>query len=100
MDPCKTVNRIKWKPPSENSIDFKLSLRFPPSAEDPAYPDLTAKPLFLLNVFRGGRGGMESSYVFHDRMIVLDEEWERSVLPPRFQSRLFVLFPDAYTLTG
>ncbi|KAJ7030059.1 mRNA capping enzyme [Mycena alexandri] len=44
---------LKCKPPSENSIDFKLVLRFPPLPEDPSHPDSHAKPVFLLHVWCG-----------------------------------------------
>jgi mRNA guanylyltransferase len=66
---------LKWKPPSENSIDFKLELRFP-SASAPHEPDMTAKPAFVLNTWLGG-----DRYEFFDTMDVSDDEWERCVLP-------------------
>ncbi|KLO18624.1 mRNA capping enzyme, alpha subunit [Schizopora paradoxa] len=62
----------KWKPPSENSIDFKLVLRFPEDPRRPGQPDLLAKPLFGLHVFCGGR----DKYEPFDEMYVDDEEWE------------------------
>lgn len=65
---------LKWKPPSENSVDFRLELRFPPSAADPAEPDFFAKPEFLLYTWLGGQ-----AYEHFDEMDVDDEEWERSV---------------------
>jgi len=39
----------------------------------PQLPDFTSKPLFLLYVYRGGRG--PDVYFFHDRMVVSDNEW-------------------------
>lgn len=63
---------IKWKPPSENSIDFKLELRFPPSSTDPREADLRVKPLFLLMENCGTKRGHE----FFDCMHVEDDEWE------------------------
>ncbi len=66
--------RLKWKPPSENSIDFKLELRFPALASDPAQTDLFAKPEFLLHTWLGQR-----IYEYFDEMEVDDEEWEKSV---------------------
>lgn len=67
--PC----RFKWKPPSENSIDFKLVLRFPPSESDPSQPDYHAKPIFALHVWTGA-----NNYEPFDVMQVKDEEWEKS----------------------
>ncbi|EKM55158.1 uncharacterized protein PHACADRAFT_120236 [Phanerochaete carnosa HHB-10118-sp] len=65
-------NILKWKPPSENSIDFRLVLRFPPSRESPKDPDYFAKPVFELHVWCGG-----VRYEFYDVMHVTDGEWER-----------------------
>ncbi|KAF5358486.1 hypothetical protein D9756_001340 [Leucocoprinus leucothites] len=67
--------QLKWKPPSENSIDFKLVLRFPPLAHDPKTPDFHAKPLFLLHAWTGGDGAQ--NYEQYDEMYVEDDEWER-----------------------
>lgn len=69
---------LKWKPPSENSVDFKLVLRFPASSENPGSPDFYAKPIFELHVWTGDRGGI-SQYESYDTMQVEDDEWERSV---------------------
>lgn len=63
---------LKWKPPSENSVDFKLELRFPSVSADSDEPDLYAKPSFLLNQYMGG-----SNYEFFDEMDVDDDEWEK-----------------------
>lgn len=63
---------LKWKPPSENSIDFKIELRFPPSARDPSQCDWYAKPYFLLNQWAGG-----DKYEFFDEMEVDDDEWDK-----------------------
>ncbi|KAJ3556416.1 hypothetical protein NP233_g11983 [Leucocoprinus birnbaumii] len=68
-------NILKWKPPSENSIDFKLVLRFPPIAHDPKKPDFHSKPLFLLHAWTGGDG--PQNYEQYDEMYVEDDEWER-----------------------
>ncbi|KAI0093972.1 mRNA capping enzyme, catalytic domain-containing protein [Irpex rosettiformis] len=64
-------NILKWKPPSENSIDFKLVLRFPPLPEKPSLPDYCAKPIFQLHTWCGGK-----DYALYDVMEVSDEEWE------------------------
>ncbi|WWC61360.1 uncharacterized protein I303_103941 [Kwoniella dejecticola CBS 10117] len=63
---------LKWKPPSENSIDFKLELRFPPSSSNHDEPDYYAKPEFLLYTWLGGE-----EYDFFDMMGMEDEEWDK-----------------------
>lgn len=70
--------RLKWKPPSENSIDFKLVLKFPPSPTNPSQPDLLAKPLFALYAWLGGEGS-RAEYEPYDVMHVTDDEWEQYV---------------------
>jgi mRNA guanylyltransferase len=67
---------MKWKPPSENSIDFKLVLRFPPSPSQPDKPDFHAKPVFLLHVWCGDERGVPK-YEQYDEMYVDDDEWEK-----------------------
>lgn len=69
---------MKWKPPSENSIDFKLVLRFPASEIDPTQPDIYAKPVFLLQAWAGGEG-QSAKYEPFDQLSVSDLEWEQSV---------------------
>lgn len=66
---------IKWKPPSENSIDFKLILRFPPLQSQPSEPDFQAKPFFALHVYCGDERGVPR-YEPYDEMYVTDEEWK------------------------
>ena len=68
-------NSLKWQPPSENTIDFKLILRFPPRPDNPHEPDLFAKPRFWLQVHVGGRDPYEP----FDELYVDDEEWEKCV---------------------
>ncbi|GAA5981407.1 hypothetical protein JCM5350_004050 [Sporobolomyces pararoseus] len=63
---------LKWKPPAENSIDFLLQLKFPPSRENELEPDFTAKPAFML-LMNHGHGGNH----FWDIMEVDDETWEK-----------------------
>lgn len=67
---------IKWKPPSENSIDFKLVLRFPPSRSQPTQPDFQAKPFFALHVYCGDERGVPRYEPF-DEMFATNEEWEQ-----------------------
>lgn len=62
---------LKWKPPSENSIDFLLQLKFPALADRPDEPDYTAKPCFMLMMNHGHEGTH-----YYDTMEVDDETWE------------------------
>lgn len=64
---------LKWKPPEENSVDFKLMLRFP-ERPGTGQPDFFAKPLFLLYVWEGG-----DKYAFYDHLTVDDSEWDKYV---------------------
>lgn len=72
---CHPFRRLKWKPPSENSVDFKLELRFPPSKTHPDGLDYYAKPTFALLAWAGG-----NKYDYFDTMQISDDEWERYVL--------------------
>ncbi|RPD66409.1 mRNA capping enzyme, alpha subunit [Lentinus tigrinus ALCF2SS1-6] len=74
--PGTDQNILKWKPPSENSIDFKLMLRFAPTPGKPNVPDLQTKPVFELHVWCGDDRGVPR-YEFYDVMYVEDDEWER-----------------------
>ena len=65
---------MKWKPPHENSVDFKLELKFP-ELGDSGQPDLHAKPYFPLFVWEGS-----GRYRFFDMLSVGNDEWERYVL--------------------
>lgn len=65
------VHSLKWKPPEENSVDFRLELRFPPQYNNPSEPDLTRLPMFLLYVWEGGH-----NYSYYDTLLVEEEEWE------------------------
>jgi mRNA guanylyltransferase len=67
---------MKWKPPSENSIDFKLSLRFPPLPNS-SKPDFRAKPLFILSVWT--KRNNNDDYEFFDTVEVNDDTWEEYV---------------------
>jgi len=62
---------LKWKPPSENSIDFRLQLKFPACQDDPARPDFAAKPAFLLLMNHGREGSH-----YYDVLEVDDAMWE------------------------
>jgi mRNA guanylyltransferase len=64
--------RFKWKPPSENSVDFKLVLRFPPSTTNPSQPDYHTKPVFALHVWLG-----REDYEPFDVLRLEDDDWEK-----------------------
>ena len=71
---------LKWKPPTENTIDFRLRLEFPllePDSDDEAdgftqpYPDYDAFPIFHLFVMLSAH-----DYRPFAEMYVTPEEWE------------------------
>lgn len=65
---------LKWKPPHENTIDFKLQLGAFPTEEDEdgVYEDWDAKPEIELMVNHGDREG----YQRWANLALTDEEWE------------------------
>lgn len=82
---------LKWKPPSENSIDFRLELRFPPLPDDPEEADFYAKPLFVL-MMNCGREGEQ----FFDTLEMSDEEWmERKQRREQLDNRVVEVVWDA-----
>ncbi|KAG8827120.1 Dcp1p-Dcp2p decapping enzyme complex alpha subunit [Serendipita sp. 401] len=68
--PQTDIGILKWKPPEENSVDFKLELRFP-ELKTTGQPDFSQMPLFLLYSWEGGR-----KYSFYDTLTVDEDEWE------------------------
>ena len=73
-------NILKWKPPGENSIDFRLRLEFPllePDSEDESegilepYPDYDSMPVFHLFVLYNS-----GDYRLFGEMHVTQPEWE------------------------
>ncbi|KAA1106111.1 Dcp1p-Dcp2p decapping enzyme complex alpha subunit [Puccinia graminis f. sp. tritici] len=82
---------LKWKPPSENSIDFRLELRFPPLPDDPTEADFYAKPLFVLMMNCGKEGEQ-----FFDTLEMTDEEWiERKERREQLDNRVVEVVWDA-----
>ena len=65
---------LKWKPPHENTVDFRLLIGDFPLAEDDegSYEDWDAKPGMELHVNHGDRGG----YQFFANLTVTEAEWE------------------------
>ncbi|KAG5735708.1 mRNA-capping enzyme subunit alpha [Termitomyces sp. T112] len=93
--PGTDPNIMKWKPPSENSIDFKLELRFPPLRNQPEKPDFHAKPVFLLHVWCGDERGV-AKYELYDEMYVDDEEWQKLKLSrEQVDDRIVEVYWDA-----
>lgn len=71
---------LKWKPPNENTIDFKLILRFPPDLErNPRgnLPNLSLMPFFELHQYLGDSANED--YEFFDELWVEPEEWRQMV---------------------
>ena len=68
---CACACSLKWKPPSENSIDFLLQLKFPARTDHPNEPDFLAKPMFMLMMNHGHEGNH-----YFDIMEVPDDTWE------------------------
>ncbi len=70
---------MKWKPAEENTIDFRLILKFPvfideelnPNDEDYSYVDYDTKPKFHLYSWEG-----KNNDKYFDELFVTDEEWE------------------------
>lgn len=65
-----TPNSIKWKDPSENSIDFRITLRFPPRDDNSTKVDFTKRPVCELHQWEGGK-----IYNWFDNWDITDEEW-------------------------
>ncbi|KAF9339282.1 Dcp1p-Dcp2p decapping enzyme complex alpha subunit [Linnemannia elongata] len=66
--PSTNNKMLKWKPPSENTIDFRLSLEFPTNQ---GVPDYNQKPQFVLHEWQGGQ-----QYNRFGIMTVDDGLWE------------------------
>ena len=64
------MDRLKWKPAEENSIDFKLKLNFS-SSDTQEQNQFSIKPKFELYIWKGG-----DSYAYFDEMGMTDAEWE------------------------
>ena len=67
-------NIIKWKPPHENSIDFKLKLEIPrvyDEDDDEYILDYDVKPVLTLWIRAGSNNEIQQNDMF-----VTDDEWE------------------------
>ena len=99
---CKTTpyvtgtdhNILKWKPPHENTIDFRLQIgEFPKLVDDEGeYEDWDAKPYFDLLV---NHGGGEGGYQKYAELGLLDTEWEAmKLLNEPFDHRIIECWKD------
>jgi mRNA guanylyltransferase len=89
-------NILKWKPPHENTIDFKLQIvSFPMDEdEDGAYEDWDAKPEIELLVNHGDREG----YQRWANLALTDEEWEAiKGMSEQIDGRIIECFRDPIT---
>ena len=87
------VHILKWKPPHENTIDFKLQLGYFPYAEDSEgeYEDYDAKPDIDLMVNHGDREG----YQKFANLALTDEEWEKiKEMKEQIDGRIIECFLD------
>lgn len=69
---------LKWKPPEENTVDFRLVLEFPTytdpdlPADEATYPLYDEKPECHLYAWFGG-----TDYRPYDDLYITDEEWDK-----------------------
>lgn len=64
---------LKWKPPSQNTVDFLLSLEFPLVNQDgEEFLDYDAKPICHLKIWMGNE-----RYQLVETMYLTDDEWEQ-----------------------
>ncbi|KAM7185373.1 mRNA capping enzyme alpha subunit-like protein [Rhypophila sp. PSN 637] len=77
---------LKWKPPHDNTIDFRLKLNFPlvePDEFDRAegqtepYVDYESVPDARLMIFMGNERGQSAYSQFSDPLYLTEEEWEK-----------------------
>ncbi|ORX62621.1 hypothetical protein DM01DRAFT_1403093 [Hesseltinella vesiculosa] len=80
-----TSKIVKWKPANENSVDFKVHLRFPPSKSLPGVQDMSKKPRVDLMVWHG-----DTHYEYFAELGISDEEWHSTFgkNPRRFDGRI------------
>ena len=66
---------MKWKAPSDVSIDFRLELKYPSKTGNAASPHFTAKPAFRRLANHGPAGSQH-----FDVLDVYDEQWTKCKL--------------------
>lgn len=65
---------LKWKPAEENTIDFKIELKFnlfKDEENNDQYYDYDSKPKIELSVWKGG-----NAYEYFNDLTLTDKEWE------------------------
>ncbi|KAF2721202.1 mRNA capping enzyme, alpha subunit [Polychaeton citri CBS 116435] len=88
---------LKWKPPHENTIDFRLFIEsFPTSAdEEGEYEDYWAKPKITIHVNHGN--GVYRPHT-EPYLALTDEEWENiKKLEEQIDGRIIECFRDPHT---
>ena len=90
---------LKWKPPQENTIDFRLLLgEFPVVEEGEGEVDWDAKPEMELHVNHGS--GREGGYKYFASLSVTDAEWEAMKrLQQQLDGRILECFRDPASKT-
>lgn len=77
---------LKWKPPHDNTIDFRLKLSFPlvePDEFDRAegqtepYIDYESVPDARLMIYTGSSGNVPNYTLFKEPLYLTEEEWEK-----------------------
>ncbi|KAL1842408.1 hypothetical protein VTJ49DRAFT_5367 [Mycothermus thermophilus] len=78
---------LKWKAPHENTVDFRLRLKFPrvepneaelANGQTEAFIDYDSVPEARLLVYTGGGSGNQANYdEFPEPLYLTEEEWER-----------------------
>lgn len=85
---------LKWKPPHENTVDFRLQMGDFPIDED-GEEDFDAKPPFELLIFHGNEGNK----VF-GQLALTDDEWKAmKALGQQLDGRIIECYQDSATST-
>lgn len=87
---------LKWKPPHENTIDFKLQIGAFPELEDEdgKYEDFDQKPEIELLVFHGNN----NEYRYFAHLHLTDREWDAmKALPEAFDHKIIECWREKET---
>jgi mRNA guanylyltransferase len=90
---------LKWKPPHENTVDFRLQLgAFPTETDDDGttYEDFDQKPHFDLLVYHGGNGSQ--AYRHFAPLYLTNTEWNAMKgMQQQFDWRIMECYREAET---